>query len=127
MLFYALMFIFLAALAAEEANKTDVSTDDESMRDESHEDSDSNPKRIKRELTLTSAASAADSDKPCLNWVLDSKFRKEQLSLNIPENPVEWTVPHVKFWFQWAMRQFELVSVKNHQRFHFLPKKFSLI
>ncbi|XP_065372302.1 DNA-binding protein Ets97D [Calliphora vicina] len=103
----------LAVLAAEEAYKTDASTDDEhAMRDGSQEDTEeeSKPKRIKRELTLTSPGTAAQSDKPCLNWVLDSKFRKEQLRLKIPENPTEWTVAQVKFWFQWAAREFELTD-----------------
>ncbi|XP_067618151.1 DNA-binding protein Ets97D isoform X2 [Eurosta solidaginis] len=50
--------------------------------------------------------------KPCLNWVLDSKFKKEQARLKIPEDPNEWTIPQVKHWFQWATRQFELCGVK---------------
>lgn len=82
------------------------------MRDESQKEKEegSKPKKSKRELTLTSPSTAAQSDKPCLNWVLDCKFRKEQLRLKIPENPIEWTVAHVKYWFQWAVREFDLVS-----------------
>lgn len=52
-------------------------------------------------------------EKPCLNWVLDNKFKKEQIRLKIPEDPNEWTTVQVKHWFQWAVRQFELVSGKN--------------
>lgn len=108
-------FKYTAALAAEEAYKTDISTDDENaMREDSQEDTEEEfkPKKPKKELTLTSPTTAAQSDKPCLNWVLDSKFRKEQQRLKIPENPTEWTVAQVKYWFQWAVREFELVSLE---------------
>ncbi|XP_053952762.1 DNA-binding protein Ets97D isoform X1 [Anastrepha ludens] len=50
-------------------------------------------------------------EKPCLNWVLDNKFKKEQIRLKIPEDPNEWTIAQVKHWFQWAVRQFELSGV----------------
>lgn len=83
------------------------------MRDESHDDTEeeSKPKKVKRELNESSASTtAAQSEKPCLNWVLDSKFRKEQIRLKIPEDPTDWSVAQVKYWFQWAVREFELVS-----------------
>lgn len=106
---------FLAALAAEDAYKDDISTDDESpiRSSESHEDTEeeAKPKKIKRELAeLTPTSASSAKDKPCLNWVLDNKFRREQTRLKIPDDPNEWTVPQVKYWFQWAMREFQLVS-----------------
>ncbi|XP_005176667.1 DNA-binding protein Ets97D-like isoform X1 [Musca domestica] len=105
----------LAALAAEEAFKSDVSTDDEAplRTSESHDDTEeeTKPKKIKRELTeLNESAVSKLKDKPCLNWVLDSKFRREQTRLKIPDDPNEWTVPQVKYWFQWAMREFQLAD-----------------
>uniref|UniRef100_A0A1B0BST0 PNT domain-containing protein n=1 Tax=Glossina palpalis gambiensis TaxID=67801 RepID=A0A1B0BST0_9MUSC len=61
------------------------------------------------------SASTSKKEKPCLNWVLDSKFRKELARLNIPENPFEWTVAHVKYWFQWAIKQFELTNFNMNE------------
>ncbi|CAD6994314.1 DNA-binding protein Ets97D isoform X1 [Ceratitis capitata] len=71
----------LAALAAEELNNKDIGKSEDS------------------------------EEKPCLNWVLDNKFKKEQIRLKIPEDPNEWTTAQVKHWFQWAIRQFELSGV----------------
>lgn len=71
----------LAALAAEEANNKNADKNEET------------------------------DEKPCLNWVLDNKFKKEQVRLKIPEDPNEWTTVQVKHWFQWAVRQFELTGV----------------
>ncbi|XP_037956142.1 DNA-binding protein Ets97D-like [Teleopsis dalmanni] len=51
-------------------------------------------------------------EQPCLNWVLDLKFKKEQVRLKIPENPFLWNVQQVKHWFQWAVRQFNLCGFK---------------
>ncbi|XP_013102530.1 DNA-binding protein Ets97D [Stomoxys calcitrans] len=103
----------LAALAAEEAYKTDASTDDEApiRSSESQDDTEeeSKPKKAKlTELTPTTASSL--KDKPCLNWVLDNKFRREQTRLKIPDDPNAWTMPQVKYWFQWAVREFNLVE-----------------
>lgn len=35
-----------------------------------------------------------------------------QERLRIPKDPNEWTQPHVRHWLQWAVRQFNLVSIK---------------
>ncbi|XP_011186344.1 DNA-binding protein Ets97D isoform X2 [Zeugodacus cucurbitae] len=64
------------------------------------------------EASNKNADKSEDSEeKPCLNWVLDNKFKKEQVRLKIPEDPNEWTTVQVKHWFQWAVRQFELSGV----------------
>lgn len=104
----------LAALAAEEAYKTDASTDDEiALRDDSQEDTEEEPKlkKLKRETSTSTSSNVTQIEKPCLNWVLDSKFRKEQTRLKIPDNPNQWTIAQVKYWFQWAIREFELTNV----------------
>lgn len=45
------------------------------------------------------------------NWAIDNAFKREQTRLKIPDNPVAWTKPHVRFWLQWAMRQFNEASI----------------
>ncbi|XP_017082913.1 DNA-binding protein Ets97D [Drosophila eugracilis] len=49
--------------------------------------------------------------KPVLNWVLDSKFKREQARLKIPEAAIEWTQAHVTHWLEWAIKQFELRGI----------------
>ncbi|XP_017142808.1 DNA-binding protein Ets97D [Drosophila miranda] len=51
------------------------------------------------------------SVKPVLNWVLDSKFKREQTRLNIPEVASQWTTAHVSHWLEWAVKQFELNDI----------------
>ncbi|SPP81113.1 DNA-binding protein Ets97D [Drosophila guanche] len=53
----------------------------------------------------------ANSVKPILNWVLDSKFKREQARLNIPEVASEWTTAQVSHWLEWAVKQFELSDI----------------
>ena len=82
---------------------------------EQSEDSDVNCIEIsdKRITNNNTKSTNSSKDKPCLNWVLDSKFKKEQARLKIPEDPNLWTVAQVKHWFQWAVRQFELVNINK--------------
>lgn len=56
----------------------------------------------------TAAAPVASKNK---NWAIDNAFKREQLRLKIPDNPVAWTKPNVRFWLQWAMRQFNEASI----------------
>ncbi|XP_030558907.1 DNA-binding protein Ets97D [Drosophila novamexicana] len=49
-----------------------------------------------------------EAAKPVLNWVLDSKFKREQIRLKIPEAVSEWTPAHVAHWLEWAVKEFEL-------------------
>ncbi|KAH8407043.1 hypothetical protein KR222_004777, partial [Zaprionus bogoriensis] len=53
----------------------------------------------------------ADAAKPVLNWVLDSKFKREQMRLKIPEAVSEWTQAHVAHWLDWAVKEFELRDI----------------
>ncbi|XP_055852799.1 DNA-binding protein Ets97D [Episyrphus balteatus] len=75
---------------------------------EQHEDSDSGD-----EATEEQESTNEQKQKPCLNWALDTKFKKEQTRLKIPEDPTDWTVPHVKHWLQWAVRQFNLTDISR--------------
>ncbi|XP_053683481.1 DNA-binding protein Ets97D [Sabethes cyaneus] len=47
-----------------------------------------------------------------LRWVCDTNFKRDQQRLNIPDDPIEWTVAQVKHWIQWAVRTFQLSNIK---------------
>ncbi|XP_012280883.1 DNA-binding protein Ets97D [Orussus abietinus] len=47
-----------------------------------------------------------------IRWMVDAQYKKEQERLKIPADPKEWTQTHVKHWLQWAVRQFNLVSLR---------------
>ncbi|XP_077299949.1 DNA-binding protein Ets97D isoform X2 [Arctopsyche grandis] len=47
-----------------------------------------------------------------VKWAVDARFKADQLRLNIPEDPRFWSVPQVKYWIQWAVRQFNLTGIK---------------
>lgn len=75
-----------------------------------------------------------------VKWAVDARFKADQLRLNIPEDPRYWyekfivfvnlaligiinfnrvifyknfrSVPQVKYWIQWAVRQFNLTGIK---------------
>uniref|UniRef100_A0A6P4FCZ6 DNA-binding protein Ets97D n=1 Tax=Drosophila rhopaloa TaxID=1041015 RepID=A0A6P4FCZ6_DRORH len=69
---------------------------------------------IKRKLKEDSEEESVESSKdvkPVLNWVLDSKFKREQARLKIPEAAMEWTQSHVSHWLEWAIKQFELRGI----------------
>ncbi|KAH8363309.1 hypothetical protein KR084_008013 [Drosophila pseudotakahashii] len=69
---------------------------------------------VKRKLKEDSEEESVESGKdvkPVLNWVLDSKFKREQARLKIPEAAIEWTQAHVTHWLEWAIKQFELRGI----------------
>ncbi|KAI8045255.1 hypothetical protein M5D96_001435 [Drosophila gunungcola] len=69
---------------------------------------------IKRKVKEDSEEESVESSKdvkPVLNWVLDSKFKREQARLKIPEAAIEWTQAHVTHWLEWAIKQFELRGI----------------
>ncbi|XP_003701261.1 DNA-binding protein Ets97D isoform X1 [Megachile rotundata] len=53
-----------------------------------------------------------DSKRNIIRWMVDPQYKKEQERLKIPADPKEWTQTHVKHWLQWAVRQFNLASVR---------------
>lgn len=53
-----------------------------------------------------------DGGQSALRWVCDNNFKRDQQRLNIPDDPVEWTVAQVKHWTQWAVRTFQLTCIK---------------
>lgn len=53
-----------------------------------------------------------DGGQSALRWVCDTNFKRDQQRLNIPDDPIEWTVAQVKHWIQWAVRTFQLTSIK---------------
>lgn len=60
----------------------------------------------------TSAPANEDSKRNVIRWMVDPQYKKEQERLKIPADPKEWTQTHVKHWLQWAVRQFNLASVR---------------
>ncbi|XP_055587110.1 DNA-binding protein Ets97D-like [Uranotaenia lowii] len=54
----------------------------------------------------------SDAGQSALRWVCDTNFKRDQQRLNIPDDPIEWTVAQVKHWIQWAVRTFQLTSIK---------------
>nr|XP_016996314.2 DNA-binding protein Ets97D [Drosophila takahashii] len=69
---------------------------------------------VKRKIKEDSEEESVESSKdvkPVLNWVLDSKFKREQARLKIPEAAIEWTQAHVTHWLEWAIKQFELRGI----------------
>ncbi|KOC61619.1 DNA-binding protein Ets97D [Habropoda laboriosa] len=59
-----------------------------------------------------STPSNEDSKRNVIRWMVDPQYKKEQERLKIPADPKEWTQTHVKHWLQWAVRQFNLASVR---------------
>ncbi|TGZ46377.1 DNA-binding protein Ets97D homolog [Temnothorax longispinosus] len=47
-----------------------------------------------------------------IKWMIDAQYKKEQERLKIPNDPRDWSEAHVKHWLQWAVRQFNLVSLR---------------
>lgn len=47
-----------------------------------------------------------------IKWMVDAQYKKDQERLKIPTDPKEWSETHVKHWLQWAVRQFNLISLR---------------
>ncbi|XP_011495988.1 PREDICTED: DNA-binding protein Ets97D [Ceratosolen solmsi marchali] len=54
----------------------------------------------------------SEENKNIIRWMVDAQYKKDQERLKIPTDPKDWTQTHVKHWLQWAVRQFNLVSLK---------------
>ncbi|XP_014612023.1 PREDICTED: DNA-binding protein Ets97D-like [Polistes canadensis] len=53
-----------------------------------------------------------DNKQNVMKWMIDPQYKKEQERLKIPTDPIDWSQTHVKHWLQWAVRQFNLVSLR---------------
>ncbi|KAL9898249.1 LOW QUALITY PROTEIN: DNA-binding protein Ets97D-like, partial [Glossina fuscipes fuscipes] len=107
----------VAALAEQENCKTNSTSDDKQCKRNEYSQSFQGAEEKSPSKKCKSgheSASTSKKEKPYLNWVLDSKFRKEQACLKI-HNPNDWTVAHVKYWFQWAIKQFELTNFNMNE------------
>lgn len=107
----------LATLAIEEATQLNPAPDTNSSNKSSPSSSPikATKKGVKAkeesaEVDITDENKETDGDgaKPVLNWVLDSKFKREQMRLKIPEAVSEWTQAHVAHWLDWAIKEFDL-------------------
>lgn len=47
-----------------------------------------------------------------VNWAIDNAFNREKIRLKIPDEPLQWTKAHVRFWLEWAKKQFSQASIK---------------
>lgn len=63
--------------------------------------------------TIKHTSSQEEYSPELINWVVDSNFKREQKQLRIPEDPNEWTKDHVKYWLQWAIKQFQMDFIKT--------------
>ncbi|XP_054262841.1 DNA-binding protein Ets97D isoform X1 [Macrosteles quadrilineatus] len=52
------------------------------------------------------------SEQNLIRWVIDHGFKSSQQKLNIPQDPTDWDVSHVRHWLLWAVRQFNLTGIK---------------
>ncbi|XP_041971177.1 DNA-binding protein Ets97D-like [Aricia agestis] len=64
------------------------------------------------DVTVESAAPAPGVHAAAVKWVVDTQFRNRT---NMPDDPLSWSVQHVKLWVQWAVRQFNLTGLRLSQ------------
>ncbi|KYN37874.1 DNA-binding protein Ets97D, partial [Trachymyrmex septentrionalis] len=55
---------------------------------------------------------ALENKSNVIKWMIDAQYKKDQERLKIPNDPREWTETHVKHWLQWAVRQFNILSLR---------------
>ncbi|XP_029178840.1 DNA-binding protein Ets97D [Nylanderia fulva] len=55
---------------------------------------------------------AQENKRNVIKWMVDAQYKKDQDRLKIPSDPKDWSETHVKHWLQWAVRQFNLVSLR---------------
>lgn len=47
------------------------------------------------------------------HWAIDNQFKRDQARLKIPDNPCDWNQSQVKFWLNWAIRQFSTTEINR--------------
>ncbi|XP_022128006.2 DNA-binding protein Ets97D [Pieris rapae] len=60
----------------------------------------------------TNEAEVSSPHAVAVKWFVDEHFKSEHAKAKIPDDPLNWSVQHVKLWIQWAVRQFNLTGVK---------------
>lgn len=98
----------LATLALEE-EAANAESSDRVVEEEINVGSPS-PKKAK---TVTPPPPLAPEPNLNYNWKVDTKFKKEQMRLNVPDNPKEWNKSQVSHWLHWAIKQFGMVSLSR--------------
>ncbi|EDW14756.1 DNA-binding protein Ets97D [Drosophila mojavensis] len=106
----------LATLAIEEAAQLSAQDTNSSGKSSTSGSPSKVSKKRKQKTDETCDVDVMEEDKdadvevtkPVLNWVLDSKFKREQIRLKIPEAVSEWTPAHVAHWLEWAVKEFDL-------------------
>lgn len=46
------------------------------------------------------------------HWAIDNQFKRDQARLRIPDTPSDWNKFQVKFWLNWAKRQFSTAEIQ---------------
>ncbi|XP_048516039.1 DNA-binding protein Ets97D isoform X2 [Athalia rosae] len=64
------------------------------------------------EQNSAAATPSEEGKQNVIRWMVDAQYKKEQERLKIPADPKDWSQAHVKHWLQWAVRQFNLVSLR---------------
>ncbi|XP_011881306.1 PREDICTED: DNA-binding protein Ets97D isoform X2 [Vollenhovia emeryi] len=57
-------------------------------------------------------STAQENKRNVIKWMIDAQYKKDQERLKIPNDPRDWSETHVKHWLQWAVRQFNIVSLR---------------
>ncbi|XP_014256786.1 DNA-binding protein Ets97D isoform X2 [Cimex lectularius] len=53
-----------------------------------------------------------EKDNEVMRFIVDPNFKKDQIKLQIPEDPMNWDKSHVRHWLLWAVRQFNLTGIQ---------------
>ncbi|KAL0105614.1 hypothetical protein PUN28_015840 [Cardiocondyla obscurior] len=64
------------------------------------------------EVDNSPVSTAQENKRNVIKWMIDAQYKKEQERLKIPSDPRDWSEAHVKHWLQWAVRQFNIVSLR---------------
>ncbi len=73
-------------------------------------------KQRKKETDVESKESPQKSggeDSTVTEWEMCKEYRQEQIRLNIPENPAEWSRSHVSHWIKWALETFPMATIRE--------------
>jgi len=70
------------------------------------------------EFVEIGTANAGDEETPDsqtsdggVRWIVDIQFKKFQEKNKIPKDPIEWDASHVRYWFSWALKHFNLKGI----------------
>lgn len=104
--------------AARKINIVDILKPSDDVLAHSSSSSDSKSSRRATQSEATKRSHEVSNSNAALmkgankNWAIDNAFKRDQIRLKIADNPMDWTKAHVKFWLNWARRQFPQASIE---------------